>query len=239
MSALPLSLDDDQLAYYRSYFTDFFVGDFCPGMGTEHILDTLADSGASGDWLDLGAGPCTLFWSIALSDIRSIQSTDAAPEALAVLREVAQSGEVPRAFGQVLDRHGKDTAHLDQMRARMSGYHVFDAMQSWPDTFTGQRFDLITEFGLFGLSPSVDGYRACFRHVKEHLRAGGRVVGADWIRSAQYVASAGHDNTYLSEDLIASAVSGAGLRLTSSRLCPIAGDELYDALIVWSAEHTE
>ncbi|WP_327358354.1 class I SAM-dependent methyltransferase [Streptomyces sp. NBC_01304] len=231
-----LDLDPTQLAHYRGYFADFFHGDFCPGMGTEDILDTLAASDAKGDWLDLGAGPCTLFWSIALSDIRSIHSSDASPEALAVLRDVVEGEELPRAFEQVLERHGRDVGHLARMRSRMAGYHVFDAMRAWPDSFAEQRFDLITEFGLFGLSPTTDGYLACFERLSGHLRAGGKAIGADWIRSEPYIASAGHDNTYLTEELVAAAVGAAGLRLTSSRLCPIAGDELYDALIVWSAE---
>jgi hypothetical protein len=229
-------LDPDRLAYYRSYFADFFHGEFRLGMGTEDILDTLAASGATGDWMDLGSGPCTLFWSIPLMDVRSIRSVDAAPEALAVLREVVESEEVPQAFGAVLERYGRDKGHLGKMRGRVAGYHVFDAMRPWPGEFAERRFDLITEFGLFGLAPTADGYRECFRHLSERLRPGGKAIGADWIRSEKYIASAGHDNTYLSQDLVAAATGEVGLDLTLSRLCPIAGDELYDALIVWSAE---
>ncbi|MBM4792848.1 class I SAM-dependent methyltransferase [Streptomyces sioyaensis] len=230
------ALDPERLAYYRGYFTEFFQGDFVLGMGTEDILDTLAESGAGGDWLDLGSGPSTLFWSLALTGIRSVRSADAAPEAVAVLREFAESKDVPRSYEQVLDRYGRDPGHLEQMRGRIGGYHVFDAMSPWPAEFAGERFDLVTEFGLFGLAPTERGYRECFQHLREHVRPGGRVIGADWIRSARLITSEGHDNTYLTEELVATAVREAGLRLRASRLCPIKGDELYDALIVWSAE---
>ncbi|MFH9426358.1 hypothetical protein [Streptomyces sp. NPDC017529] len=232
-------LDEDRLAYYRQYFADFFDGDFKLGMGTEDILDTLYASEAGGDWLDLGSGPCTLFWSIALPEtIRSIRSVDAAEEALAVLREANNGSRVPRAYQQVLQRYGREPGHLHEMKSRMAGYHAFDAMAAWPAEFDGQRFDLVTEFGLFGLSPDAERYRRCFPSVHDHLRPGGVAVGADWIRSAEYVAEEGHDNTYLTEALVSSAIKEAGLTPTRHRLCPIEGDALYDALIVWTAERT-
>jgi hypothetical protein len=229
-------LDPDALAYFRQYFTEYFRDEFRPGQGTEDILDTLAQVRSAGDWLDIGAGPCTLFWSIPLDGIRSIRCADAAPEALAVLRDFVRGDEVPRCYQQVLARFGRDAEHLAGSRQAVADYAVFDAMKPWPEPFDGMRFDLITEFGLFGLSPTPEQYRACFRHLRPRLREGGAVVGADWIRSARFIAAEGHDNSYLSEQLVTRAVEEADLTLRSCRLCPIEGDESYDAVVVWSAE---
>lgn len=234
--ATTTDLDPDALAYFRRYFTEYFRDEFRPGQGTEDILDTLAGVSRAGDWLDLGAGPCTLFWSIPLTGVRSIRCADAAPEALAVLRDFVDGDDIPLCYQQVLDRHQRDRRHLDRMRKAVADYAVFDAMKPWPGPFGGMRFDLITEFGLFGLSPDPDHYRACFSHLRDRLRDGGTVVGADWIRSARFIADEGHDNSYLSERLVARATEEAGLTLRTCRLCPIQGDELYDALVVWSAD---
>lgn len=236
MTQTTTSLDPEQLRYYRTYFTDYFQDEFRLGMGTEHILDALAQADVSGDWIDLGAGPCTLFWSIPLTGVHTIASADAAPEALAVLKEFVASDSIPLCYEQVLQRYGRGQRHLERMRGALREYHAFDAMCPWPAEFENRRFGLVTEFGLFGLAPSAEEYRACFRPLRAHLRPGGKVVAADWIRSASFIASEGHDNTYLTEELIADAADAAGLRLVSSRYCPISGDDLYDALIVWSAE---
>ncbi|HKR50416.1 MAG TPA: hypothetical protein VJT72_12740 [Pseudonocardiaceae bacterium] len=228
-------LDPQRLDYFQRYFTEYFQDEFIPGQGTEHILDTIAGLGAVRRWLDLGSGPSTLFWSLPLADVDDIHCVDASPEALTVLRDVVRSSAPPpRCYQQVLHRYGKDEAHFQRMRRRVRGYHVAELLNSWPDAVAGDAFDLVTEFGLFGLSPGTDFYRQCFRRLAEHLPAGGRAVGADWVRSAELIALEKHDNTYLTEDLVWEAVTDSGLKLRTLQWCPIVGDELYDALIVWS-----
>jgi hypothetical protein len=233
-------LDPDSTEYFQRYFTVYFQDEFIPGQGTEQVLDTLAGLGPFRRWLDLGAGPSTLFWSLALADVRDIHCADASPEALTVLRDfVRGSGPPPRCYQQILRRYGRDEAHFQAMRSRVRGYHVFDVRNDWPDSFTEGDFDLVTEFGLFGLSKGPEAYRDCFHRLAAHMPAGGHAVGVDWIRSAEFIAKEKHDNTYLSEDLIRAAIWDAGLDLSRVEWCPIAGDDLYDALIVWSARKSE
>lgn len=228
-------LDPERLDRVRRYFEEYFNDEFRLGQGTEEILETLAESVSSGDWLDLGSGSSTLFWSIPLSNIESISCCDVSVEALKILHDFVADDSVPTCYKQVLARHRKPIAHLDDMKGRVTGYYVFDAMTAWPQDFAEHTFDLVTEFGLFGLSPSPDEYLLCFDRVRTHLRPGARIIGADWIRSPLYVQQEGHDNSYVSEYLIHEGIRRAGCELLSYRHASICGDPLYDAVIVWEA----
>lgn len=229
-----VGLDPARLAYFRRYFDSYFNDEFRRGQGTEDILENLARFGAGGDWIDLGAGPSTLFWTIPLDNIRSISCCDMAPEALKVLNEFVNGDELPQCYRQVLEMYAKPAEHLAEMKRKVSHYYVFDAMEAWPEEFARHRYDLITEFGLFGLAASPERYLDCFEHLRPHLSDNGRIVGADWIRSPAFVRREGHDNTYLSPELVAEGAKRADVRLLHCRRSEIRGDPLYDAVICWA-----
>lgn len=229
-----VELDQIQLSYFQQYFDSYFNNEFRYGQGTEDILAALDRFGKDGDWIDLGAGPSTLFWSIPLDGIRSVACCDVASEALKVLYRFANSDEVPRCYAQVLDMFGKSAAHLDEMKQRIHRYHVFNAMRAWPYKLVNHRYDLITELGLFSLAPSPERYLKCFEHLRPHLESSGRIVGADWVRSTAFIKEEGHDNSYLSRQLMAEGAERAGVELLSCTRSKIKDDPLYDAVFVWA-----
>lgn len=231
-----LELDAGRLSSFRRYFEDYFNDEFRYGQGTEGILNTLARFGRGGEWLDLGAGPSTLFWSIPLDDLSSVSCCDVAAEALRVLDDFVRGDEVPICYEQVLKMYGKTPAHLSSTKRKVSDYYLFDAMRPWPEELANRRYDLLTEFGLFGLAPSPERYLTCFDHLRPHLRDNARLLGADWIRSADFIREEGHDNSYLSPKLIAEAAGRLDAALLHCRRHSIEGDPLYDAVIVWAMD---
>lgn len=229
-----VSLDASLRHYFQSYLDQYFNERFMTGMGAEDILDALDAVPRAGRWLDVGAGTSTLLWSIPLKGIESVHCCDLVPEALAVLEDFVRGESIPRCYSDVLAMYGRDKRDLRDRRDRIEEFLIFDAHRPWPPEMKARRYELVTAIGNFGLCSTPEAYAACFRHLLPHLAEGGRVVGTDWIRSADFIAKEGHDNTYLGEDLTRAAAREAGLTVNICRKVAIAGDPHYDALIVWS-----
>lgn len=229
-----MALDTERLDYFRDYLGQYFNMRFVHGWGTEDILDALAAVPRAGDWLDVGAGTSSLLWAIPLREVESVTCCDLVPEALAVLEDFVQGAEVPQCYADVLDIYGLTAADLAARRARFGRYLVFDAFSPWPEAVTREGFDLITAIGNFGLSPDAEAYKRCFGRLRPALKPGGRVVGADWVRSAAFIAEEGHDNAYVCEALARDAAVEHGFDVISCRHVAIQGDPLYDAVVVWS-----
>lgn len=230
-----VELDPEQLSYFQQYFDSYFNDEFRYGQGTEDILATLERFGQGGYWIDLGAGPSTLFWSIPLQQkIRSISCCDVSSEALKVLHDFSNHDGAPKCYRQVLEMFEKPPEHLDEMKRRLHNYYVFNAMEAWPSELNDHQYDLITEIGLFSLAPSPGHYLECFEHLRPHLKDKSRLIGADWVRSEAYVEEEGHDNSYLSCDLVAQGAERIGANLLHCKRSEIKDDQLYDAVVVWA-----
>lgn len=226
--------DTSRLDYYRSYLDSYFSDEFRFGQGTEHILRMISEYHVQGDWLDLGAGPATLFWSIPMRLHRSIACCDLACEALQVLAEFAGSSQLPRCYRQVLAMFEKSSTHIEQMAHKIGTFYTFDALSPWPEEFSGKKYDLITAMGLFGLSSTPDKYVDCFKYLRPHLRFEGRVIGANWVRSPQFIKQEGHDSSYLTEKLVERAASGADLEIVQLGSTEIQGDPLFSRVLYWA-----
>jgi hypothetical protein len=231
-----LDLDPSRLDYFRDYLDRYFNDRLVRGQGVEQILGVLTSRGRFGAWADLGAGTTTLFWAIGASEIASVDAIDVCAEALSVLGTFVNGSHLPPCYREALALAGRSDDHLTAIRRLPWRYHQLDGLRSWPSEFAGRRFDTITAIGLLGLNRTAEGYISSFCKLPRVLHGTGRIVGADWIRSAAFVAEEGHDNGYLSEDIVRSAASAAGMRVCSLCTVSIEGDDCYDRVIVWSVE---
>jgi hypothetical protein len=230
------ALDPTAKAYFREYLESYFNEEFVYGWGTEDILDMLANVPAARSWLDLGAGTSTFLWSIPLHEVEHIVCCDVVPEALAVLEDFAAQAAIPRCYRDVMAMYGCSDAGLAARRRALAEFAIFDFFQPWPADISDERYDLVTAIGAFSLAPNEQAYAACFRHMHAALARGTRVVGADWIRSAAFVAQEGHDNRYVSRALLDNAARRAGFTVHACRQVGFDGDPLYDGLVAWSLE---
>lgn len=78
----PGALRSDRLNHHRAYAEHYYAETFSPGRGLERLVELLAEHATAGSWLDLGAGPTTLLWSLAFPGVTSIAANDVDPEAL-------------------------------------------------------------------------------------------------------------------------------------------------------------
>src|SRR5262249_7642784 len=157
--------------------------------------------GNADEWLDLGCGTTTLFWSIGLHSVGAIDCCDKHPEALKVLSDFLGSDDLPACYADALNLLGAPHRHLEGMRKRFRRFVVADFMDN-NSRMTGlSEYDLVTAFGLLGLAPSAEMYAAALANAARKVRRGGHLAGADWIRSAAFVERDGFDNRYLSGEL--------------------------------------
>jgi hypothetical protein len=188
------------------------------------------------NWIDLGSGPSTLFWSLALSGIHSITCSDLAPEALQVLYKFVHSDEIPGCYHEVLAMLSRPITHLADMRQRVDHYYILDVMRPWPRFMRNKQYDLVTQFGTFGLASSPEKYLKCFSYLYPHVKPGGYVLGANWIRSSRLVTREGGDNSYLSLDLVENAATRFNFHLLYRNFVSIRDDDFYKAVIIWALE---
>jgi hypothetical protein len=197
----------------------------------------LNECGRGGEWLDLGAGPSTLLWSIPLNDVKSITCNDISVEALKVLDDFVQSNEVPPCYQEALKLYNKTDQHVLEMKKKVQNYLVFDAMSGWPSIMDNCKYDLITEFGTFGLAQTPEKFINCFGFLKKYLKLGGRVIGANWTRSANLIGKDGHDNSYLNPELIDYVAHRYSYEVLHLEKVNIANDLYYDSVIVFALSH--
>lgn len=228
-----IHLDPERLKHFRTYLADYYSESFIYGQGTEHVLSMVSRYSVPGDWLDLGAGTASLFWSIPLPSVASIACCDIVPEALATLDEFRRGVTIPGCYREALEIVGRAEAELEVVRRLRWRYLVFDVMRPWPE-WLGEKYDLITAFAIFGLASDRASFRKAFSYLRGRLKNGGRVIGADWHRSSAFIAREKHDNRYVRPELLRAAAQDAGLTLLECKRHRVAGDPLYSEVVAWA-----
>lgn len=229
------SFSAENLAYFEDYRQRYFNESLIPGQGVEEILQALKELGGTPrNWIDIGAGVTTLFWATGVNAPQAVAACDLVPEALHVLSRFKDGSEVPQCYKDGLKITGKTEDDFNAIRSLKWDFHVMDCLKPWALPEGGSRFDLITAIGCFGLAADAARYEEAFLAAAARLEPGGRLVGADWIRSAAFIEKEEHDNRYLGCELSKRCAQRAGLATLSCQTVGIAGDPYYDALIVWA-----
>ena len=229
------SFSADHIAYFEDYRRRYFNECLIPGQGVDEILQTLKQQGGTPrSWIDLGAGVTTLFWATGVNSPQAVAACDLVPEALHVLSLFKDRSELPQCYKDGLEISGKTESDFNAIRSLKWDFHVMDCLKPWTLPGESSGFDLITAIGCFGLAADAERYEEAFSAAAAWLEPGGRLVGADWIRSAAFIEKEEHDNRYLGCELATRCAQRTGLATLSCQTASIAGDPYYDALIVWA-----
>jgi hypothetical protein len=231
-----LPLNPQRIAYFREYLRRYFNHSFVYGQGTEDILVLLKNNQKNGDWLDVGAGTSTLFWSLALGGAASVTCGDIVPEALKVLDEFRHAGGIPPCYIEAAAMMGADPTKL-RARSLPCRYVVFDAHRAWPGHLLG-KYQMITALGCFGTARGPAAYTTALAAARSFLKPEGVLMGCDWSRSLAFVASEGLDNRYMTRDFLTRAAHDAGFEVVQVEQYPIMGDPLYDHVVGYALRPT-
>ena len=227
-------LNPARLTYFRKYAKHNFHDSLQFGYGTEDILDILQSTPPPERWLDLGCGTSTLFWSTAVGKTQEITCVDAAPEALAIQKDLGASGYIPPCYQDAIRYCNRDHKHLDSMRAALCHFWVFDILRPWPEAVPVQHFDLVTAFGSAGISNDPHDFRRTIGQAALRLRPGGALVGANWIRSEDARQNEGYDTSYLTPEFTKKCMLDSGLNTTLSQIISIPDPNgRWNGVLVW------
>lgn len=222
-------VDKELYDYHKDYFERYYNESFEPNKGTETILELLSNEGGGNNWLDLGAGSTTLFWSIPMKPINNVECNDITIEALKVLNDFVVSDDVPKCYEDVLKFFEKTE---EQLSRKINYYHVFNVFEEWPKQIK-KKYDLITEFGTFGQARSEKEFIDSFVFAEKHLIKRGKLIGANWIRKKGSQWKYGIDNDFVSIGLIKKASRKSEMKLEFIKECPIINDKFYNSVIVF------
>jgi len=223
------NIDNSLLSYYESYFKKFYYHSFEKNKGTEIILDLMSDVGSCEKWLDLGAGSTTIFWSIPMNQVGTIECNDIAFEALKVLSDFSESDFIPKCYEDISLLYNKDKCEI---KRKIGCYHIFNVFQKWPEELHSD-YDLITEFGTFGQAKSEDEFIKSVHYASLHLISGGKLVGANWVRKRGYQWKYGADNDFLKTEIIEKAASENKMKIQFLDNYKIINDELYESVLIF------
>lgn len=227
------NIDKKRLDYYRRYASEYYNDKFRPNQGTEVILDMIKKFAPGGKWLDIGAGPATLFWSLMMPKLTSINCSEITHEGIIVLDEFFQSDFIPECYKDIIQLYWLSDKKLTQNRGLPREYYLFDALKEWPE-LPSRPYDIITAFGVYGLCRNATEYVQSFAHPRASLVGGkGVLMGANWVRSKEMVAKHGGDNSYLRKSLVDEAAKKYNYKLKFLSEESIQGDKNYDRVVIW------
>lgn len=212
------------IAAADEYWDQYYGGEFVFGLGTEHILAALRRVPPVGTWADLGAGSESLLWSIAL-DARRLIAIDHDEQRLRILRAYARSREPRGAYQTVQSLCGRDQAGFAARCERISATLAADCLTGASLPLRSGSADLVTQFGLLGLTTRPGHFTRAWHACHEPLAPGGWAAGANWTATRR------EGRVRLSQQLYQDAFTRSGMTPLLIEQVPVNGDPDFD--FVW------
>lgn len=214
------------IASASEYWRQYYGSEFTFGLGTEHILAALRRVPPAGMWIDAGAGSESLLWSIAL-EARRLIAVDHDEQRLRILRAYADASQPRNAYRTALalcDRALPDfTTRCESLSATLAA----DCLSGTPLPLKPCSADLVTQFGLLGLTTSPGHFTRAWAACHEPLAAGGWAAGANWTATRQ------PGRVRLSRQLYQAAFTRSGMTPLLVRQIPVSGDPDFDSVWIY------
>jgi hypothetical protein len=220
------------VAAAQEYWDRYYGEEFIAGLGTEDILAALTTVPPRRTWLDLGAGSESLLWSIPLQAERLI-AVDLDPARLRILRACAATQQPRGAYRTVLDLCGRAEADFAIRCRSLAATLAADCLSSEPLPFMPASIDLVTQFGLLGLTTSPSQFLACWTRAHAPLASGGWCAGANWNATGP-----GQDRAQLTRQLYEGSFAAAGIMPLLIARVPITGDADFDSVWIYLGRKT-
>ena len=217
------------LEEHWNYFSRYYGSDFIPNQGTEQILDAISHYSVSGSWLDLGGGSNSYFWLAAMKNITDVTVIDKDIEACIVLSRIRSMLYCKGCYKYVMDRYNVNPHDLYNTPLTYIAGDLF----SFPlNVYTQNRYDIITQIGLWGLLKSSTEYLQKLAEACAFLNSGGVLISANWIFEEPLITRRGYNNKYLNCKMIKDFAETTNKELCYIEEVPIYGDPLYSKVFI-------
>jgi hypothetical protein len=219
------------IADAREYWARYYSGEFVFGLGTENILAALQQIPPASTWLDLGAGSESLLWSIPL-DAQQLIAVDLDPRRLALLRGYAAARQPRGAYQTALDLCRRSPAEFARRCSCLAATVIADCLTGQPVPARDGCADLVTQFGLLGLTTGHEQFLAAWKNCHQPLAVGGWTSGANWTAASE------RGRVHLSSQLYAAAFDQARITPLLIEHIPITSDPDFDSVWIYLGRKT-
>lgn len=211
---------DGTVADAKEYWRRYYAEQFRFGLGTEDILAALMTIPPVQTWVDLGCGSESMLWAIALR-ARQLVAVDVDCTRLEILGQFTELARPRGVHTTALSLCGRADPgdFLARCRSLAARVRADCLTKSLPDDLTENTFDLVTQFGLFGLCRDDEHFTTRFAEIHRLLAPGGWTAGANWV------ARDPHGRVELTQQLYQNAATRAGVHLLLLKRITIADPE--------------
>jgi hypothetical protein len=214
------------IAGASDYWERYYGSEFIFGLGTERILAALRQVPPAGTWVDAGAGSESLLWSIALATRRLI-AIDHDEQRLRILRAYADSRKPRGAYETALALCNRTPADFAARCASLSATLSADCLNGASLPLREGSADLVTQFGLLGLTTSPGHFTRAWETCHEPLTPGGWAAGANWTAARQ------PGRVHLDRQLYRDALTKSGMTPLLIEQVPVSGDPDFDSVWIY------
>jgi hypothetical protein len=208
------------------YWEQYYLNEFIFGLGTEHILAALQQVPPTRTWIDLGAGSESLLWSIAL-DTHRLVAVDYDEQRLRILCAYADARQPRGAYRTALALCGRVPDDFTARCERLADTLVADCLTGPSLPLRPGCAGLLTQFGLFGLTPDPGHFIRAWTTCHESLAPGGWAAGANWTALRQ------PGRVRLTRQLYQAALSQSGIAPLLIQQVPVTGDPDFDSVWIY------
>jgi hypothetical protein len=214
------------IASASEYWKQYYGSEFVFGLGTEHILAALRQVPPAGRWIDAGAGSESLLWSTAL-EARRLIAVDRDEQRLRTLRAYADARQPRGAYRTALALCDRTPSDFTRRCESLSATLTADCLNGSPLPLEPCSADLVTQFGLLGLTTSPGHFTRAWAACHEPLTAGGWAAGANWAAARQ------PGRVSLTRQLYQAAFTQSGMSPLLIEQVLVSGDPDFDSVWIY------
>ena len=214
------------IAGASEYWEQYYGSEFIFDLGTEHILAALGQVPSAGTWIDLGAGSESLLWSIAL-DTRRLIAVDRDEKRLRILHAYADSRQPRGAYRTALALCDRNQGDFAARCERLAATLAADCLTGQPLPLRPGFAELVTQFGLLGLTTSPGHFTTAWAVCHEPLVPGGWAAGANWTATRR------PGRVRLDRQLYQAAFARSGMTPLLIEHAPVSGDPDFDSVWIY------
>lgn len=177
---------------YLNYYFNYYGSSYKKNQGIDTICKMLTKYCNGNSWLDLGGGCNTVFWSNFIN-ANYIVSIDRYKEA-----KIASEIIYKFFIQSDCEIYLRNLLNLDRNKIQQKFNIKYIAKDLLNQRINmKEKFDVITQFGLFGLCKNQNEYIEKVFECLQLLNINGVYFGANWIFSESYSHTMGFSNNYL------------------------------------------
>lgn len=220
-----MKFDSKKIDLHRKYFEASYKQPFKKGKGLEEVFSVIKTYACEGKWLDLGCGVTPYLWMIPMQEEVNLTCIDLDKEVQVIINETKESKFNQGCYKFAFDNFSKYSPN--EVFNRPYNFISKDLLRE--KIKFEEKYDLITQFGLLGLTDDEAHFLQKSREIISNLSKNGVYIGVNWIYSKKMKKS----NDFLTTKLVEKAALNNDCVVLYANEINIQNDENFDKIIIY------